>query len=514
MLNRFRNIVLALVALSPSLAQAQVSNAELNSLGLETAWQSLARVPASGRGIVSADIWVDETSVRKYAVVDMPGNPMVRVAADRLDAKNVPIGMEKAKAEAQARAAKLLGKSEGITVAEVNIPQTRLIVTTVDGLVQNFDAETGKLLWSTPCGSSSIAAIPAAYSTVGVLVVQGNVMYVLDWVTGKQLSAKKLSNSVASTVSVLDGIIEPPPGSNREIRQNSMAIVGDYTGTLTAFGLTEKINPWTGRINSRSEARPALSPDRRILAVASNSGRVYVYAGSTLPSVQFRFETTSSISKSLAAGKDGFYIGTGEGVLAKIGFDGKQRWTFHLSHPISQPAFYDTESGLVFLASESGEFTAVDDATGHEAWGNSIQSNILAPLGSAGSNIICRSTDDCIVSYDKKTGQLRGRTNSVRLLPTPIVNTMTDRVYLASSTGQIQCLRPIGKDLPKISKTITAPVAKPKPEAQNKDQEPMNAAPIGGDPFGTGDMPASGDAAGSGGADPFGADPFSSGGNP
>ncbi|MFO0942664.1 MAG: PQQ-binding-like beta-propeller repeat protein [Pirellulales bacterium] len=284
-----------------------------------------------------------------------------------------------------------------------------------------------------------------------------------------------------------------------------MAIVGDYTGTLTAIGLTEKITPWTGRINSRSEARPALSPDRKILAVASNSGRVYVYSGSTNPSVQFRFETTSSISGSLAAGKDGFYIGTGEGVLAKVGFDGKQKWTFHLSHPISQPAFYDTETGLVFLASESGEFTAVDDVTGQEAWNNSVLSNIFAPLGSAGSNIICRSSDDCIVSYDKKTGQLRGRTNSVRLLPTPIVNTLTDRVYLASNTGQIQCLRPIGKDLPKISKAIAAPFAKPKQEKPT-EQEPMNAAPVGADPFGgTGDMPAGGDA---GGADPFASDPF------
>ncbi len=513
MLNRFRNLVLALVALSPSLAQAQISNAELNSLGLEQAWQSLARVPASGRGIVSADIWIDETSVRKYAVVDIPGNPMIRVAADRLDAKNNPIGMEKAKAEAQARAAKLLGKNEGITVAEVNIPQTRLVITTLDGLVQNFDAESGKLLWATACGSSSISTIPAAYSTQGVLVVQGDVLYVLDWVTGKQLTTKKLTNSVACTVSVIDGLIEPPPGSNRETRQNSMAIVGDYSGTLTAFGLTEKINPWTGRINSRSEARPATSPDRKTLAVASNSGRVYVYSGSTQPSVQFRFETTSTISRSLAAGKDGFYIGTGEGVLAKIGFDGRQKWTFHLSHPIAQPAFYDTESGLVFLASESGEFTAIDDATGHEAWENSINSNILAPLGTSGSNVICRSSDDCIVSFDKKTGQLRGRTNSLRLLPTPIVNTMTDRVYLASNTGQIQCLRPIGKDLPKISKDIAAPVAKPKAEKANVEQEPMNAAPVGGDPFGGGgDMPAGGNPAG--GADPFGADPFSGGGNP
>ncbi|MEZ6080848.1 MAG: hypothetical protein R3C56_35820 [Pirellulaceae bacterium] len=49
------------------------------------------------------------------------------------------------------RAARLLG-SDGFEVIESSIPKIYLVVATSDGLIQNYDAETGRLLWSRPCG--------------------------------------------------------------------------------------------------------------------------------------------------------------------------------------------------------------------------------------------------------------------------------------------------------------------------------------------------------------------------
>lgn len=516
MRNRFSSLLVLFAFAVPLPVFGQFANNQLDDLGLETAWLSQARVPFDGRGISSADVWMDQTSTRKFAVVDLPGYPMVRVAADKLDAKNQPIGMEKAKAEAQSIAAKLLGKQSGFEVAEVNIPQMRLVVVTANGLVQNFDAETGKLLWSTPCGPVSASALPAALSSQGIFVVQGDTLYQLEWVTGKQVMTKHLSNNTSSGLSVIDAEIEPPPGVQRATRLNTMALVADYSGTLTAYGITEKINPWSNRMIRRTTDRPVTSPDRKVVAMATGSGMVYVYSGSAKPRVLYRFESSSGVTGSLASSKDGFYIGSNDGVLAKVSFDGKLRWSFHLSHPIAAPALVDEELGQVYLASESGEFTAVNDSTGFEAWERSYNGNVLGPIGISGPNVICRTSSDSLVALDRKTGKLQGTTSSRIMLPVSTLNNITDRVYLAAPNGQIQCLRPIGKDLPRIAKPIEGAPEKPaKQQNTDVDNAPMNEAAesTSSDPFGSTDAPDTPSADAPAGADPFGADPFS-GGNP
>ncbi len=516
MRNRFSSLLVLFALAIPLPVFGQFANHQLDDLGLETAWLSQARVPFDGRGIASVDVWVDETATRKFAVVDLPGYPMVRVAADKLDAKNQPIGMEKAKVEAQSIAAKLLGKQTGFEVAEVNIPQTRLIVVTSNGLVQNFDAETGKLLWSTPCGPVGTSALPAALSSQGIFVVQGDTLYMLEWVTGKQIMTKHLSNNTSSGLSVLDAEIEPPPGVQKAVRQNTMALVADYSGTLTAYGISEKISPWSNRMIRRTTDRPVASPDRKYVAMATSSGMVYVYSGSTKPRVLYRFEAKSGVTGSLASSKDSFYIGSNDGVLAKVSLDGKLRWSFHLSHPIASPALIDEELGQVYFASESGEFTAVNDSTGFEAWERSYKGNVLGPIAIAGPNVICRTSADSLVALDRKTGKLQGTTSSRLMLRVSTLNNITDRVYLANPNGQIQCLRPIGKDLPRIAKPIAGAPEKPAKQ-QNTDVEnaPMNEAGenTSSDPFGSTDTTDTPSADAAPGADPFGADPFA-GGNP
>jgi outer membrane protein assembly factor BamB len=513
---RISVFMLAIAFLSSPTVWAQLSNVEANALGLETAWTAQARVPAYGRGIVSADLWVDEAATKKYAVAELPNRSLVKVSANKLDSKNQPIGMEKAKAETQAIAAKLLGQSTGFEVAEVTIPAIRLVIVTANGLVQNFDAESGKLLWATPCGPLDTNALPAALSSAGVLVVQGDTLYLLDWLTGKLLSVQRLPNSTSSAVTVIEGKIAPPAGVQRDPRINVMAMVGDFSGNLKAFGITEKITPWSSRTLGRSNSKPAISQDREMVAISTTAGMVYIFDGSTRPNVQFRYEARGGLTDSLAVGKDAFYVGGNDGSLAKISFQGRIEWTFHLSHPVTSPAIVDQENGLVFVSSEAGELTAVDESTGYEAWDSSVKASIRGPIALSGLNVICRTTDDRLTAYDKKTGQLlsdessglrrSGSTSNQSMLPAMLINTMTDRVYMASSGGRLQCLRPIGREIPKIFKPITVSGVKATESAPVNELAPaMEPADVGADPFGAANTDAPTDPS----ADPFGSgDPF------
>lgn len=513
-------LVLGLLALISGPVGAQIPEVEVNALGLQTAWISQARVSSYGRGIVSADLWVDESATQKYAVAELPNQSLVKVSASKLDEKNQPIGMEKAKAEAQAIAAKLTGQSTGFEVAEAIIPAIRLVVVTANGLVQNFDAESGKLLWSTPCGPMDIGALPAALCAAGVVVVQGDSLYLLDWLTGKQLAVKHLPNSTSSAVTVIEGKIDPPIGVQRPPRINPMAIVGDYSGNLLAYGLTEKISPWSSRMLGRAYSSPVKTPSRDMIAISTTSGMVYMYNGSARPNVQFRYESRGGITDSMAVGKDAFYIGCLDGTISKVSFAGQIVWSFHLSHAITSPALVDQENGLVFVCSESGELTAIEDATGFEAWGDSVKSNIRGPMALAGSNVICRTTDDRLLALDRKAGQYAAgqsvvakikSTSSQQMLPAMFMNTLTDRVYVASSNGRLQCLRPFGREIPKVFKPIAAPAFKANESQPVEDTtRASSSSDMGSDPFGAGslDDPAGSATDPSGSSDPFGSDPF------
>lgn len=495
---------IALVGSMVTVAQAQLANSQLKNLGLESAWLSQARIPLDGMGIISADLWVDSSVIRKFAVVDLPGYPLVKVPTDLLDAKNQPIGAEKAQAEAKRIAARMLGKSDGIDVAEIAIPEIKLVVVTSSGLVQCFDAETGKLQWATPCGSTNVTTLPAAFSNLGVSLIQGDYLYLLDWTTGKQMQKFHLPNFNSSSLVVLDSVVEPVGGTTSAARPNSMALVSDYRGQVSDYGFHEQTLPWNDQLIGRSELRPVASPDRTMVAIPTNTGKVYVYTGNVKPRVLYRYEASSGITRSLSSGSDGFYIGSLDGTLTKVSFDGKIVWSFHLSYPIDQPALLDTKNGLVFVATESGELTAIDDATGYEAWPKSVRGDVFCPIALSGSNVLCKTVDDRLIAFDRKSGQPQGITTNMKLGKTQVINSSTDRTYLISSKGQIQCLRPIGKDLPTLVTAIQAKPKEKRPVEAEPSSEPAATEATSADPFGAMNEPA-GDATT---ADPFGADPF------
>jgi outer membrane protein assembly factor BamB len=502
--SRFYLACCFIVALSFG-AQAQVSDRELEDLGMESAWQAQAAVLPFGAGIVSADVWIDESNVQKYAVVDLPTNSVISVSAGKLDSKNQPIGMEQAKAEALARAAKVLGQSTGIEVAEVTLPKLRLVITTASGLIQNYDAETGKLIWATPCGSTSLTALPAAVSNEGVIVVQGDMMYILDWATGRQLMTKHLTTSTACALTAVDGVIPAPTGVQRPDRINTLALVADFSGLLKSVELLHKSLPWQTRLIGRATTRPVTSADRRKVAVGTNTGMVYLLEATGQPRVTFRYESRAVLS-SLSAGAQAFYAGFDDGTLAKLTTDGKIGWRFNLSHPISERALVDRDNGLVFVASESGEFTAIDDSTGIEAWPQSVHSSIRGAIGVTADNVICRTTDDSLVAIDKKTGQIRGKTSSKPLQYAMQLNGLTDRIYLVGNHGQLQCLRPLGKVIPKVYQAIAAPEKKT-PSDENADVPLQNNSGDtldGADPFGTTTDDTSSGSIGADSTDPFG----------
>jgi hypothetical protein len=96
---------------------------------------------------------------------------------------------------------------------------------------------------------------------------------------------------------------------------------------------------------------------------------------------------------------------------------------------------------------------------------------------------------------DRATGALRARVSS-RGSTMPLVNQQTDRLYLASPTGLVQCLHEIGIEEPiqyiapplpeKLDEAATPEGATPEATAAPTAPPTEPEAVVGEDPFGTG----------------------------
>lgn len=503
----FGLICLVSLALFTSDAAGQLPESVAKNMGMETSWRSQIQMPVSGRGLVSAHLWVNAANSRSYAIVELP-NKTIRIPADALDYLGKPLEIEGAKAKANEYAARLLGKPDGFQVETVTIPEVKLILVNSDGLVQALDAESGKLLWNASCGESFEPAFPGAVSPAGITVIQGPNLYLLDWQTGKRRMLTRLSSPSSTAVGVC----------------NDLAFVGDVKGQIFSYGLETKSDPWSYLITGRTIGAPVSLDNQRFCAVASDAGYVYIFErGDDKPQVWVRYETSASITGSLASGNNSFFVGTTNGSLSKISVEdrlGEIGWEYRLGQTISAPALIVGES--VYACAESGTILALENADGMERWRVDTQ-NLTHPIAECGGKVFAYSSSKQLVALDKATGRELARSQAMNL-GSPIINAVTDRVYLVNAVGQVQCLHPQGRDLPTFFSVPT-----PEENAQEKspamqtqgggNQSPFGAAePAGGDanPFSDSGNPfdAGGDDGGMGDDNPFGGDNPFSGDNP
>ncbi len=185
----------------------------------------------------------------------------------------------------------------------------------------------------------------------------------------------------------------------------------------------------------------------------------------------------------------------------------------------------------VLIRSSYGNLFSLNIETGALNWDRPVQ-NVSELVAAFGGRVYLTTLSGSLGVIDLKTGDRVGVFRDIR--PTRLlVNRQTDRLYLVSDSGEVQCLREEGSELPtfNVQPEIQMPdeeaeVTTPAPKAPTTDPfggggaDPFGGgAPGGNDPFGGG-APGGNDpfGGGAGGNDPFGGgndagnDPF--GANP
>lgn len=401
-------------------------------------------------------------------------------------------------------------------VEHVVLHEGTLLVTTSRAMLHAMDAETGQTLWLQRVGRPEHPTLAPNTNKELVAVVNGSQLYVLRRDTGKLLWNTQLSSAPAAGpalsdqrvyVPMLSGMVqsfrllrdyepaaEPdkPEGKKatakelgeqearrREASQVDVPLTCQSWGQATAAPLIIRQN--------ETQERAAWPTDRGVLFVGQIDrkdprGFLLLYrmdaAGGIVGTPSYlppHPQVAGPTGAIFLSSRDGY-------VYAAREDDGSSMWRFPAGEPINQPAVaIDT---CVYASTQLGGLYCLDAQKGAQLWWTPQIKRFVA-----------RSKNRVYAS--NKTGQLQilDARNGARLdtllthnLPFQPTNTETDRIYLASADGLIQCLReidlvtPLRYNVPPKVETKDAKGEKPAAKKPAEDAGGVQADPFGAEP--------------------------------
>jgi outer membrane protein assembly factor BamB len=367
-----------------------------------------------------------------------------------------------------------------------------LLILTDAGVMHALDADTGKTLWYTEIGNSNHPSLGPAANEELVAVINGSTLYLLDRADGSILSQRRIGGA---------------PGA-------APALSKDFVFVPTINGLIEgyPLDPnapvgtrWFYQSFGRALVPPLITPTS--LVWTTDAGFLYV-SRTEDPGVEFRLETKGKFDARPAYRAPLICAVSLDGeVFAIDEKSGALQWRYLTGYPTDRaPAVVGDR---LFVSSEEPTLHCVDVATGLGQWEAREISQFAAATKSHVYGVDRYGTIHILNIAD---GATVGRIPTGGTL-TALVNDQTDRLFLISESGLVQCLHEIGADEPTHYVVPSVPASDGEAPAATREyrgegeppsgptREPAEATALPSqdeDPF---DQPADGQD----GGDPFGA---------
>ncbi len=533
----------ACVALAATMSSAVANDlmapSQAARLGLTEAWRRQMQVSAGAQSIADQQIYVVEgAKVEFVEVIDAASQPLAApesdasaesssVSVDSADKLPGAVGisppgakvyarfrvdkfaskgaaLEKAEAERQARQQVRVLTRRGIKshITMRTAPIVRLYTLGDDGTLQCQDAETGELVWLARFGHRDHGYGKLGIGDDLITVINGSNLIRVDAMNGEEIVTESMKSV-------------PLFGA---IHCGDYSLIPLIRGGVECYPLKDAtIDPFMELVAGAALAMPTKAPGSNHVAWGTDRGFVYFMELSGKPSVQFRLNTDGIVNGKIAsAAGERFFFGSEAGQVYCVHATrtGVVVWNKPFGEPFyGEPLVYND---TVFLRSTYGSLYALNADTGDNVWTEEAK-GVDELIACFNDRLYVRMLSGILAEIDVKTGK---RTQAISSIQTRnlLKNYFTDRLYLLGESGVVQCLKPIGSDLPTISKAMLvsqSPVTEE--SADTKKLENMDAGTKAADPFGAGGADPFGAGAG---ADPFGAgagagagaDPFGGGG--
>ena len=239
--------------------------------------------------------------------------------------------------------------SDGIRTAPA-IASGSVYVGSQDGTIYAFDAETGEEEW-TASAEAEVGASPAVSEGTGLVYVGSDDgrLYALDAETGAREWAYRTDagEPVRSAPTVADGRVY-------------IGTAGSIDQAIYAVDAEDGFERWRESVDGTVVNSVAVTDDSVYVPVRDGT-QSRVVAFTPAGDEQWRFET-NGIPTSPAVSAHSIYVGSQNGSIYAVDFDGEERWAIETGTAVeSAPVVVDDRvygangAGLVFSLIEGGE---------------------------------------------------------------------------------------------------------------------------------------------------------------
>ncbi len=459
-----------------------ISDASVGPAGLTVDWFTQVEVAAGGH-LIDIQMTVDENI--STTIFDIRyGNHNERISENDLDAYGKPFGVKGAEAQANVRReiieAELKAQNQTdvkVTIEKIVLPKTTLYAVNSHGVASALDGETGETLWVKSVGRRDFPTIgigastgsfvnknnKSVYQSGRVAVVNGNTVYCLDASNGKLLWKE------AGTWPM----VAPP------VVNESYIFVPTTTGRLQAFSIDKK--GW-GEQNfvsiGISTSRPLLT--EKTVSWATDSGYYTVArvpANETTGPPKFRVNASSAILSTGSYHDELLFVTSKNGYIYAVDeARGSLQWELTFGEQIFQSPVAVGDNLYVFT--RENNLYNITGKTGKLAngWEKPV-GNITEYVGSSQSKLYVLDKRQKLNMLDLANGDL---VNVIKSSPITLVcaNTKSDRLYLGSKQGFIQCVREVGNEFPYFHSSETK-----KEETDAEKDNPFRTEKPAKDPF-------------------------------
>jgi outer membrane protein assembly factor BamB len=304
------------------------------------------------------------------------------------------------------------------------------------GVVQLLDANTGQTMWTSDVGNPNYPSLGPAANEEFIALVNGSTLYLLDRHSGQPVNEIRLGSA---------------PGGGPALGKDYV-YAPLLSGRIEGHPLHDaKAPPWYYQSYGRALVRPLATPDSIVWGTDAGIlcvGRIHA------PGVRFRVEASGGFDAAPAYRAPLIYAVSRIGELLAVDErTGAIRWRYVTGFPTDRaPA---AVGDRVYVASERPTLHCVDAATGIEQW----EAAGISQFAAAGkSHIYGIDQYGALTEADATTGAVNGHIQTGETM-TALVNDQTDRVYLITGHGLVQCLHEIGAKDPLQYGPVPPPAA-------------------------------------------------------
>lgn len=357
-------------------------------------------------------------------------------------------------------------------VSDVVLYQRTLYVQTDRAVIEAIDAETGQRYWTKQIGRPDHPSMTPAVCRDMLATINGSRLYVLNRYNGEIIYQTTVDGAPGAGpgLSTKRAYVPMVTGMIRAYRLEPLVDAMKDLGKVRQKDLTEEekkaeeeerrqnirirqdyIPPMACQSSGRALVQPVVTSqnsDEEFCAWATDRGFLHLgridRRSEDNLTVRFRLQTGQAIMAPPAwlppdpkvVGDSGIvYCGSNDGyVYALVEKTGELLWKFSAAEPVvDSPAAFEDR---VFATTQMGGLYCLDAKSGKQLW---YTADIMHFVAAGKQRIYAADKLGRLQILDGKTGSLIDSMPTT-MLPIKLQNNQTDRIYLGTEGGLLQCL--------------------------------------------------------------------------